>query len=101
MESFLVFLILPFLIACTLPFCALPFSLPSDYKITRDINITHHEKWVPDEIGRNANRDILAAHGMKVKKLAKYDGLTYAALRLFSRVVLGNSPEVVRARYAR
>ncbi|EDM28265.1 hypothetical protein LNTAR_10131 [Lentisphaera araneosa HTCC2155] len=80
------------------------FALPSDYKITRDINITHHEKWVPDEIGRNANRDILAAHGMKVKNLRN----TMGSLMLRSgytveevAVVLGNSPEVVRAHYAR
>ncbi|WDE97525.1 hypothetical protein PQO03_16990 [Lentisphaera profundi] len=78
--------------------------MPKGQPITRDINVTHPEKWISDEIGRYANKELLGQFGMKVRNLRN----TMGSLMLRSgysleqlAAVLGNSPEVVRSNYAR
>ena len=81
------------------------FAIPKDRATARDKkDHLHREVWIPDEIGRYANANILAEHGMKVKYLRN----TMGSIMLRSgytveevSAVLGNSPEVVREHYAR
>lgn len=80
------------------------FAVPENRRNTRKSDKYHSEQWVPAEIGRYANREILAPFGMMVKNLRNTLGSLmlrsdYSVEQVAS--VLGNTAAVVRANYAR